>query len=163
MACRPVSNGMWVATWPVLLALGWSCCGCGHIASGSVMAIVGLQDAYAKRLEHSQCISVLRHSTCSIYEPPPPPTNKHNQHCCPDMPVCLDIPCCIPSSAWFGILSPSSMIHISNSRLSRPCLQSAGWQSDLQIMEFSSLCTCISLHLIAAKITSARIISCDNN
>ncbi len=53
MACRPVSNGMWVATWPVLLALGWSCCGCGHIASGSVMAIVGLQDAYAKRLEHS--------------------------------------------------------------------------------------------------------------
>ncbi len=44
---------MWVATWPVLLALGRSCRGCGHIASGTVMAVVGLRDAHAKRLEHS--------------------------------------------------------------------------------------------------------------
>jgi hypothetical protein len=53
MRCRPLSNGMWVATWPVLLALGWSCRGCGHIASGTFMAVVGLWDAHAKRLERS--------------------------------------------------------------------------------------------------------------
>ena len=52
LACRPVSHGMWVATWPVLLALGWSCQGCGHIASGTVMAVIVAWGAVAKRKEH---------------------------------------------------------------------------------------------------------------
>ena len=41
------------------------------------------------------------------------------------------------------ILSASSMVHISNSRRSKQCLQYVGGQSDLQTMRFSWLCTSI--------------------